>query len=84
MASDLQEARLRLVDTKHRLYDWEAADAAYTAAFRKYGLDVDGLDPATAAGLIQARPIHYNLVATPIRRIRRGRVRLPCNRTARS
>jgi serine/threonine protein kinase/Flp pilus assembly protein TadD len=41
----------------------EAADAAYTAAFTEYRLDVDGLDPQTAAEQVRARSIQWQLVA---------------------
>jgi serine/threonine protein kinase/Flp pilus assembly protein TadD len=41
----------------------EASDAAYAAAFRDYGLNVDGLDPQAAAEQVRARSIHGQLVA---------------------
>jgi serine/threonine-protein kinase len=62
MARQLQEARLRLAAIREGHFDWEGADAAYAAAFREYGLDVDGLDPQAAAQ-IQGRPICRQLVA---------------------
>jgi len=64
MASRLQEARLEAAaEIKDGKFDLGVADAAYTAAFQEYGMDVDGLDPQAAAEQIRARPIHRQLVA---------------------
>jgi tetratricopeptide (TPR) repeat protein len=63
MGGRLQEARLRMADVRDGYFDAEAADAAYTAAFREYGLDVDGLAPQAAAEQIGAAPVHRQLVA---------------------
>jgi Flp pilus assembly protein TadD/serine/threonine protein kinase len=63
MADQLQEARLRTADIRDGHFDWAATDEAYATAFREYGLDVDPLDPETAAQQIRARPIRQQLVA---------------------
>ena len=56
MARQLQEARLRVAGIKDGHYDLEAGDAAYAAAFRDYGLDVDRVDPRAAAEQIRRGP----------------------------
>jgi tetratricopeptide (TPR) repeat protein/tRNA A-37 threonylcarbamoyl transferase component Bud32 len=61
MGRRLQEAELQRASLKEGHWDEEAADAAYTDAFRDYGLDVDELDPQ-AAQWIRAQPIHRQLV----------------------
>ncbi len=63
MALALQEARLRVTSQTKFGWDWEGGDAAYTAAFQEYRLDVDGLDTQAAAQQVRARPIHRRLVA---------------------
>ncbi|HEV3447547.1 MAG TPA: protein kinase, partial [Gemmataceae bacterium] len=62
MASQLQEAPLLGAPVKDGPFDADARDAAYAAAFRDYGLDVDGLDPQSAAEQVRARLIHRQLV----------------------
>ncbi|HVS34028.1 MAG TPA: tetratricopeptide repeat protein, partial [Gemmataceae bacterium] len=62
MADRLQEARLRMANVKDGRFDKGAVDEAYVSAFHEYGLDVDQLDPQTAADQIKARPIHRQLV----------------------
>jgi tetratricopeptide (TPR) repeat protein len=62
MAERLQEAHLQENVSKDGDFDWQALDAAYAAAFGKYGLDVDRLDAAAAAGLIRSRAIRRQLV----------------------
>jgi serine/threonine-protein kinase len=42
--------------TRPENHEGAAADAAYAAAFREAGLDLDALAPAAAVALIQARP----------------------------
>ncbi len=64
MARRLQEARLQAAaDTKNGYFDSVVADAAYSAAFKDYGLDVDGPDTQAAAEQIRARSIKRQLVA---------------------
>jgi serine/threonine-protein kinase len=63
MARQLQEAPLRIAATKEGKFDSKGTDAAYMAAFREYGLDVDALDPQAAAAQVRARPIRRQLVA---------------------
>jgi tetratricopeptide (TPR) repeat protein len=62
MAQRLQEARLKGTGVKDGHFDFEAIDAAYAAAFREYGLDVDGLDAAAAAEQIHSRAIYPQLL----------------------
>ena len=63
MAQRLEEARLSRARVKEGHFDADAADQAYTAAFREYGLDVEGPDPHLMAAQIRARPIAQQLVA---------------------
>jgi serine/threonine protein kinase/Flp pilus assembly protein TadD len=64
MARRLEEARLRLEGPRgDGLYDLGTGDAAYTAAFGEYGLDVERLDPREAAERIGKRSIRPQLVA---------------------
>jgi serine/threonine protein kinase/Flp pilus assembly protein TadD len=63
MARKLEEARLRQTAVKDEHFDNEAGVVAYAAAFREYGLDVDGLEPDMVAKQIRSRPIHSRLVA---------------------
>ncbi|MCI0742296.1 MAG: tetratricopeptide repeat protein [Gemmataceae bacterium] len=49
------------VDVKSSRFDEGRADPAYADAFREYGIDVDALDPETAAARIRARPIAVEL-----------------------
>jgi tetratricopeptide (TPR) repeat protein len=62
MARELEEARLEQTAVKDGHYDAEPADAAYVAAFAKYGLDLDELAIEIAAEKIRLRPIHWQLV----------------------
>src|SRR5262249_23831372 len=62
MVRELEDARLEQTAVKDGHFDAEPADAAYVAAFAKYGLDVDGLDTEMAAERIRLRPIHWQLV----------------------
>jgi tetratricopeptide (TPR) repeat protein/serine/threonine protein kinase len=63
-ARSLDDARIKMAAGKkdHR-FDWGAGDAAYAAAFEKYGLDVDNLDLHAAADAIRASPISWQLIA---------------------
>ena len=63
MAQRLQEARLQGTAVHDGHYDDEATDAAYGAAFREYGIDVDVPDTKAVADQVQARSIHRQLVA---------------------
>jgi tetratricopeptide (TPR) repeat protein len=63
MAIRLQEAHLQGTAVDDRHFDFDAQDAAYSAAFGEYGLDVDGLDPQVAGEQVRSRPIHRQLVA---------------------
>jgi tetratricopeptide (TPR) repeat protein len=52
---------LRLEEIRLRHLDAPVEDAAYTEAFREYGLDVAALQPTAMADYIRARPIHKDL-----------------------
>jgi tetratricopeptide (TPR) repeat protein len=63
-AQSLEDARIKMTASKEdRRFDWEAGDAAYAEAFKKYGLDVDGPDPDEAARAVRASPIARQLIA---------------------
>jgi serine/threonine-protein kinase len=63
MAAKLDEARLLPLETLGLTFDKSKGDAAYAEAFRGHGLDVLALDPAEAAGRIQASAIREHLIA---------------------
>jgi serine/threonine-protein kinase len=57
MVIELEELRLIMVDNR------ETADRGFTAAFRAFGIDVEALEPAAAAGLVSGRAVRDQLVA---------------------
>jgi serine/threonine-protein kinase len=67
MAVRLEEVRLRMAFVLDSLDKWEIVwaegDGAYAAAFRGYGLDVEGLAPRAVAERIRERSIQSQLVA---------------------
>jgi tetratricopeptide (TPR) repeat protein len=64
MAGKLQEARLQRASSgKARCFDWEGTDRAFAEAFQCYGVDLDGMDPAEAAGRLGASSIRVQLAA---------------------
>jgi serine/threonine protein kinase/Flp pilus assembly protein TadD len=63
MGRRLQEARLRGAAIKGRHFDEEAVNAAYTEAFRSYGLELDHLDPRAAGERLRGRIIATQLAA---------------------
>jgi tetratricopeptide (TPR) repeat protein/serine/threonine protein kinase len=65
MVARFEEARIRQTRLKEKenLFDLAAADAEYARAFREYGIDVEALGPAQAAGRLGARDIRVELAA---------------------
>ncbi|MBN2491918.1 MAG: hypothetical protein JXQ29_13810, partial [Planctomycetes bacterium] len=63
MVAWLDEIRLRAADLWDTPGDFEGpTDAAYAAAFRDYGIEVDALAPAEAAARVRATAISESLV----------------------
>ena len=63
MVMKLEDARLRSADAKDNNFDYEQADAAYTKAFREYGIVVATMDPHEAGLILRARDIRIELAA---------------------
>jgi serine/threonine protein kinase/tetratricopeptide (TPR) repeat protein len=61
--NSVEQARLARTTLKDDHRDFKAADEAYAAAFRKYGIDVEALAPPDAAARIRARRIGTDLAA---------------------
>jgi serine/threonine-protein kinase len=59
----LERIRLGAFDFQKERFDFVGEDRRYAAAFRDYGIDVDGLPVTEAAARIQARHIRAALVA---------------------
>ncbi len=62
MVTKLEETRLELSQLDNQAFDTAAADQAYRVAFRQYGVDVEALDAADAAGRIRTSVIKDDLV----------------------
>jgi serine/threonine protein kinase len=73
MVRQLEEARFEITSVQGGTipitggvgapFDWGASGPAYAAAFERYGLDVDNMDPAEAGRWIQSRSIRLQLAA---------------------
>src|SRR5262249_59916501 len=63
MVEALEGVRLRQREAKDRGLDLAGVDREYAAAFRWYGIDVQGLAPEEAAARIRARPIRGQVAA---------------------
>jgi eukaryotic-like serine/threonine-protein kinase len=63
MVKKLDAIRLLQSELKGDQFDLAAADPAYAAAFRDYGLDMSALEPAAAAEIIRSSTICEQLVA---------------------
>jgi serine/threonine-protein kinase len=59
----VDEVRLRQADIKNERFDTGNADKGYAAAFRAYGVDVDGPNPDEAADLLRDSAVREQLVA---------------------
>jgi serine/threonine protein kinase/Tfp pilus assembly protein PilF len=63
LASRIEEIRLERAALKGGHFNVAGADRAYREAFRRYGLDVEALDPDEAARRVRASAIRDRLVA---------------------
>jgi serine/threonine protein kinase/Flp pilus assembly protein TadD len=61
MLEELELIPLTLTDVKDEHFDVEAADDDYASAFRRYGIDVEGLDPREAGLRLRSRVIAAHL-----------------------
>jgi tetratricopeptide (TPR) repeat protein len=59
----LEQIQLDTAAVKDEHFDDGAADPAYAAAFREYGIDVEGLDPEAAGSLLRRRVIAVHVAA---------------------
>src|SRR5262249_12818280 len=61
MGGRLEGIRLRMAEIKDGNWDVARVDHEYREAFREYGLDVEALEPETAAARIRVRNIRVAL-----------------------
>jgi tetratricopeptide (TPR) repeat protein len=62
MLRKMEEARLQPAAGGNEMFDYAGADKLYTAAFKKYGLDVGFTDPGQAAKQVRTSAIRTPLV----------------------
>src|SRR5262245_32555549 len=63
MVKRLEEIRMQQSEVKIGHLDYSVTASAYTAAFREYGINLEGPDPAVAAERIRASGIRESLAA---------------------